>query len=125
MVAYYFVKSSMSGTTLARLIETVIQNVLAAGFDVVASVCDSASKNDTAIKTLTRKSEKYWALNNKPEYDYIYDIPIDNGENMHRVVHVFDAPYLQKSIRNNVAIKMYFVHFCRNFLFPSLFFKLT
>ena len=123
----------MTGTTIARLLETVAKNVIAAGFDIVGSVCDSASKNESAIKTLMRNCEKTWIeTNSRPENSFVNDITqsfdtcgkfhvdiysynliynkkyflnLDSNITRTRVIHLFDVPHLQKSIRNNLVTK--------------------
>lgn len=87
-IAHYFVKGTVSSQTLALLIKNVIRTVRAAGYTVIATVCDQGPTNVGALNML-----KHFCDNPVEANFYV----IDND----KVYIIYDVPHLFKSIRNN------------------------
>lgn len=94
-IAYYFCGGTTSTTNLSKIITDIIRALHGIGLQVVATICDQGSTNQSSINTLCLKTQH---ANYKS-----FEI---NG---HEIVPLYDPPHLLKGIRNNFLTKD--VHF--------------
>jgi hypothetical protein len=89
-VAYYFTKDSIKSKDLRYLIREVIEQLQLIGITVACTVCDQGPTNRGALKLL------------KQESSYDVEEPFFSV-NQQKIVSLYDAPHLLKSIRNALA----------------------
>ncbi len=94
-VAYYFVQTSMECAVLMKIIKELITRITAAGFNIVATVCDQSSINVRAMKELRNETIRNFQKEGKEFRGSGFQV--NNSE----IQIIYDPPHLLKCIRNN------------------------
>jgi hypothetical protein len=74
-VAYYLIHGSTNGLLLATFLEDVLDACHDAGLEVVATVCDMAANNVSALKKLGVTEKRPFFSRNNQEIAAIFDPP--------------------------------------------------
>lgn len=95
-VSYSFSFGPTNGTDLALQIKTVISDLQAVGFIVLATICDQADNNRLAIELLINEARCDSILTDD---EHVFIV------NCERIIPLFDPPHLLKGIRNHFISK--------------------
>lgn len=95
-LAYYFNAGGMKVDNSAVCLKGVIREVKGAGLKVIGAICDQASANVKAIRTLYEGTQRIFISSGQENRNFGF--LIDDEE----VVPVYDPPHSLKGIRNNL-----------------------
>ncbi|XP_025162644.1 uncharacterized protein LOC105185088 [Harpegnathos saltator] len=97
-LSYNFCKSQTKSGQLIYCIKKIVKKVVQSGFTIIATVCDQATSNVSAINELLNHT-RGMCLRNDEEFDgtiILYN---------QKIIHLYDPPHLIKGIRNNFLTK--------------------
>lgn len=102
-ISYTFCKSTTNSHDLASQLKNVVRAVHSTGLRVVGTVCDQGATNTAAINILKNDTKNSCCQKNVEYKEEFYDV--DCGEDVLKLIHLYDPPHLLKGIRNNLLNK--------------------
>lgn len=98
-VAFTFSKGPVKALKLKHLLKSIIMECQNIGLEVVATVCDQGTTNQTAINMLVKETNESFLR--KGEENTYFGFLVNGKE----VIPLYDVPHLFKGIRNNLLTK--------------------
>lgn len=98
-IVFTFSNGPCKNVAIKRLLVEIIKKCHSIGLNIIATVCDQGSSNQTAIKNLLQET-KAKCLKENIENDY-FGFLVDN----HEIIPLYDTPHLFKGLRNNLLSK--------------------
>lgn len=95
-IYYNFVSGSTKRDDLVHILKDVIRKCHSIGLNIVATICDQGSNNQSAIKKLLEETEETYKRRNIQFLGSHFEIDSRN------IIPLFDVPHLFKGIRNNL-----------------------
>lgn len=87
VVAYYFTCNTIASDKLKLIIKEIIEKLQETGFIVLATICDQAKTNQSALSKLCSENH----ARQSPYYFFV---------NEQEIVTIYDVPHLLKNTRN-------------------------